>query len=185
MEDGDGMKRIEIVDLETLRKVCYDYTEEEVLDLYKKMNGYHLLEKDFKSLTIQELNEFLDELKIYEEFLNVLCDVFEFEKIPFSAKKYSKEILQELKNKEINLKEEKKNFSIENNIDLSIPFYRLTYDVIESLPHKDPRKENFRKVMRYINRKIPKDFTSNMTDKDFTIEKLLKEIADYKRIKKR
>lgn len=184
------MKRIEIVDLETLKRVCYDNTEEEINELYKKMNGYNLLEKDFKSLTIQELNEFLDELKTYEEFVKILSDVFEVKMIPFSAKSYYKEILQELKNKQ---KKEIKNelipsidtFENTNDSNLSIPFYQLTYDELEKLPYKDPRKVNFHKVRRYINRRIPKGFTSDLTDKDFTIEKLLKEIKDYKKGKKR
>ena len=134
---------MEIADLQTLSQICYDSTEEELLSVYKQMNGYDFFEKDFKTLRIQELEEYYHILKKYEKFLNVFKEVFDIEIDSFLSEKEFKELLINLKSKQ-RIEENKSNINISNaeeenksNINISNPEEENKSNINISTPEEE------------------------------------------------
>lgn len=180
---------MEIVDLDTLKQVCYHMNDEEILEMYQEINGYQFLNRDFKDIRIKELEDYFDYVKkIQKEFPKMMKDVFDIEMEKTNVEELLKQFLQVLKNRGAELKKKEKNDTekITENIPRKVtedinkkPFYKVTYREFSKLRPKSVLRKEIIAAYHILKVHMPKDFHIEVTA-DHTIETLVHEIVEYK-----
>ena len=87
----------EIIDFNTLKQICYDSDDNELVRIYEEVNGLSFFKRDFKDITIPELTDYRLFLKRYEQFLNVLHETYGVEMERYVANEEFKVLLENLK----------------------------------------------------------------------------------------
>lgn len=175
---------MEIVDLDTLKQICYDSTEEEILEIYEEINGYNFLNKDFKDIKIKELDDFFDFVrKVKKIFPNVLKEVYDIDIEEHNVEEELKKFLQILKNKgtKDQLKENEDVFELTSEDEKEeVPFVDITYGKLKKMQGNLELKKKFRINIMYISKRWPKKLKLNIPNDDTSIRLLVDEINKFK-----